>query len=281
MQSAGGYDCFLFSGYNYGILWKRGERMFGILQKLLADRTDGVPFRCFDFSHICFIVFFVAAGVLLCLHLRNKSVRLRKKVTNTVISIAFGLYVAELFLMPFAYGVINIDKLPFHVCTAMCVMCFWSRHNVHLRKFRLQFAMLGFLSNLTYLVYPAGMMWLNIHPMSYRVVQTLIFHGVMMVYGLLVLVYESKEFAWKRIYKDLIVVVSMTAWARLGNALYNSGEKLYNWFFVVQDPFGLFPENIAPYIMPFLNILLFFGVELAVYGIISKALQRRSQPATV
>ena len=255
--------------------------MFGILQKLLADRTDGVPFRCFDFSHICFIVFFVAAAVLLCLYLKDKSVKTRKKVTNTVIGIAFGLYVAELFLMPFAYGVINIDKLPFHVCTAMCVMCFWSRHNVHLRKFRLQFAMLGFLSNLTYLVYPAGMMWLNIHPMSYRVVQTLIFHGVMMVYGLLVLVYESKEFAWKRIYKDLIVVVSMTAWARLGNALYNSGEKLYNWFFVVQDPFGLFPENIAPYIMPFLNILLFFAVELAVYGIISKALGKRNQPVSV
>ena len=245
--------------------------MHDILQKLLADQTGGVVFKCFDLWHSCFIVFFVVTAILLCLYLKNKSREKQKKIIDTVIGIALGLYIADFFLMPFAYNAINIDKLPFHVCTMMCVMCFWSRHNAFLGKFRLQFAMLGFLSNLTYLLYPAGMMWLNIHPLSYRVVQTLVFHGVMMNYGLLVLVYESKEFAWKKIYKDFAVVASMTAWARLGNALYNSNEKMYNWFFVIQDPFGLFPENIAPYIMPFFNIALFFAVELVVYWAFSKA----------
>lgn len=244
--------------------------MYNILQKLLADKTDGVAFKCFDLWHICFIVFFVAAAVFLSLYLKNKSDEQRRKTANITVGIAFGLYVAELFLMPFAYGVIHIDKLPFHVCTTMCVMCFWSRHNAFLSKFRLQFAMLGFLSNLVYLFYPAGMMWLNIHPMSYRVVQTLIFHGVMMIYGLLVLVYESQEFTWKKIYKDFGVVVAMTGWARLGNALYNNSEITYNWFFVIQDPFNAFPATIAPYIMPFLNIAIFFAVELVVYLIFSK-----------
>ncbi len=244
--------------------------MYGILRNLLADKTGGLIFKCFDIWHICFIVFFLAFAVLLCLHLKNKSEETRRKITNAVIGVALGLYIADFFLMPFAYGVINIDKLPFHVCTTTCVMCFWSRYNAFLGRFRLQFAMLGFLSNLTYLIYPAGMMWLNIHPMSYRVVQTLLFHGVMMVYGALVLVYERQAFAWKKIYKDFGVVVAMTVWARLGNALYNSSEKVYNWFFVVQDPFNAFPENIAPYIMPFLNTAIFFGVAVAVYWILSK-----------
>ena len=249
--------------------------MYNILRKLLEDKTGGAVFKCFDIWHICFIVFFVAVAVLLCLYMKNQSREEQKKITDIVVGIAFGLYVADFFFMPFAYRAIGIDKLPFHVCTAMCVMCFWSRYNAFWRKFRLQFAMLGFLSNLTYLLYPAGMMWLNIHPMSYRVVQTLVFHGVMMVYGLLVLVYESQEFTWKRIYKDFGVVVSMTVWARLGNALYNSREKMYNWFFVVQDPFNMFPEDIAPYIMPFLNIAIFFAVELAVYLFFSKVIVQK------
>lgn len=252
--------------------------MYNILHKLLADQTGGIVFKCFDLLHICFIGFFVAAAVLLCLYVKNKGSQVQKKAADSVVAVALGIYILDFFLMPFAYRAINIDKLPFHVCTTMCVMCFWSRHSAFLGKFRLQFAMLGFLSNLTYLVYPAGMMWLNIHPLSYRVVQTLIFHGVMMVYGLLVLVYESQEFTWKKIYKDLAVIAAMTGWARLGNALYNNPEKNYNWFFVVQDPFNMFPERIAPYIMPFLNIAIFFAVETLVYLILSKA-HTRHKPA--
>lgn len=253
--------------------------MYRVLQKLLADRTGGTIFNCFDIWHLCFIAFFVISAVLLCLHLKEKSEQQRRKTIDLVIAVAFGVYMADFFLMPFAYGVINIDKLPFHICTTMCVMCFFSRHNAFLSRFRLQFAMLGFLSNLTYLIYPAGMMWLKIHPLSYRVVQTLIFHGVMMNYGLLVLVYERQEFSWKKIYKDFGVATAMTTWAWLGNTLYDNSEKAYNWFFVSQDPFNAFPAKAAPYIMPFLNTALFFSVGLVVYWVISKiakskALQR-------
>ncbi len=245
--------------------------MYNILHKALEDKTGGIVFRCFDLYHCCFILLFVAMAVLLCLYLKNKGREKQKKVINTVVGVAFGLYVADFFLMPFAYEAINIDKLPFHICTTMCVMCFWSRYSKFLGKFRLQFATLGFLSNLTYLIYPAGMMWMDIHPLSYRVVQTLIFHGVMMIYGLLVLVYESQEFSWKKIYKDISVVSLMTLWALFGNTLYNNSGKMYNWFFVVQDPFNMFPANIAPYIMPFINTAIFFVAELLVYWLLSKA----------
>ena len=253
--------------------------MYVILRKLLADKTGGVAFKCFGLFHICVIVAFVAISVLLCLYLKNKSPETRRKFADITVGIAFGVYVADFFLMPFAYQAIQIEKLPFHICTTMCVLCFCSRHNAFLGKFRLQFAMFGFLSNLTYLMYPAAMMWMKLHPMSYRVVQTLVFHGVMMIYGLIVLVYESREFSWKKIYKDFGVIVFMTCWARLGNALYNHGEKEYNWFYVLQDPFGMFPKKIAPYISPFLNIAIFFSVALAVYWILSRAfaLKKRGQ----
>jgi len=255
--------------------------MYDIIHNLLKDQTEGIDFKFMDIWHICFIAFFLGVAALLCVYLKNKGEKTQEKVANIAVGTAFGLYVAELFLMPFAYGEIFIEKLPFHVCTAMCVACFFSRRVTFFKKYRLQFAMLGFLSNLTYLIYPGKMLWLNIHPLSYRVVQTLIFHGTMMIYGVLVLVYESKEFSWKRIYKDFGVVVAMAAWARLGNALYNHGETMYNWFFVVEDPFSAFPKDQSPYIMPFLNIAIFFSVGLLVYWIIDMAKQRMKKPAAV
>ena len=186
----------------------------------------------------------------------------------------FGLYILDFFLMPLAYGEIDIEKLPFHACTAMCVMCFFSRHHSFFKRFRLQFAMLGFLSNTVYLIYPAGVMWHAVHPLSYRVIQTLLFHGMMMVYGALVLVLESREFSWKNCRKDLVVILAMTAWAWLGNMLYNSEARVYNWFFVVRDPFYLLPESVAPYVMPLMNITVFFLAELLLYAVFSKSAMR-------
>lgn len=246
--------------------------MFDILTGLLSDIKGSITFRCFDSWHIGFILFFVALGVFHCLYLKRRDDRQRDKAIGTFINIAFGLYVLDFFLMPFAYGEIDIEKLPFHVCTAMCVMCFMSRHNAFCGKFKVQFAMLGFLSNLIYLLYPAGVMWHQVHPASYRVIQTLSFHGIMMVYGLLVLVYEREKAEWK---KDLSIVASMTLWALLGNTLYNSDARVYNWFFVVRDPFNMLPANIAPVVMPFLNTAVFFGVEMLIYFLFNQFTKKR------
>ena len=108
-------------------------------------------------------------------------------------------------------------------------------------------------------------MWYNVHPLSYRAAQTLIFHGIMVVYGFLVLCFEKEGFAWRKCHRDLVLIVAMTAWAWVGNTVYNSQSKVYNWFFLVQDPFSMFPRDIAPMIMPILNIVLFFAAVMLVY----------------
>lgn len=244
--------------------------MYHFLRQLLSDKKGGEIFTCFGAWHICFIFLFLAIAILSGIYLRHKSADRRKKLIDLFIYAAFGLYVADFFLMPFAYGEIDIEKLPFHVCTSMCVACFLSRRSKRFGKYKLQLAALGFLSNFVYLVYPAGVMWHAVHPLSYRVIQTLSFHGIMMVYGALVLVYERETFAWKKCYRDLGVTAAMTLWALVGNLLYNSDARVYNWFFVVQDPFNLLPQSIAPYIMPLLNICVFFAAELLVYFVFSR-----------
>ena len=249
--------------------------MYEILNNLLSDKKGGEIFRCFGVWHFVYIALAAVAFTLIFLSLKSKDKDAKDKVMLTLINISFGLYILDFFLMPFAYGEIDIEKLPFHICTAMCVACFLSNHIERLKPLRVHFALLGFISNLVYLIYPAGVMWHATHPLSYRVVQTLIFHGIMSVYGLLTLVFDGKELSFKTCYRDLAVISGMTVWALVGNLLYNgeAGEysHFFNWFFVIRDPFYILPADIAPFIMPFVNIGLFFGVEMLVYLIVNKS----------
>ena len=257
--------------------------MYSFLHKLLADRKGGEIFRLFGAWHIFYVLLTAAAVAAVLIAWRRRNGERRERITRSFVDLAFGLYVLDWFLMPLAYGSIDIEKLPFHACTAMCAVCFLSYRVKPLSKYRSSFALLGLISNLVYLVYPAGVMWHAVHPLSYRVVQTLLFHSAMSVYGILYLVSEHRKTEVRRCYRDLAVVVGMTAWALVGNYAFNGESEGYshffNWFFVVRDPFYLLPENVAPFVMPFLNILLFFGVELLIHlAILLLRRIRKSEP---
>lgn len=244
--------------------------MYEVLHGLLMDQKGGTTFTCFGIWHVLYMVLIFGIIILTVLALKGKNRKIRQCGINIAIGCAFGLYIADFFLMPFAYGEIDLEKLPFHMCTAMCILCFLSRHSRFFGRFKTQFALLGLISNLIYVVYPAGIGWYQIHPLSYRAVQTLLFHGAMTAYGVFTLSLDDIRLEWKHCFKELFVIVAMTAWAMLGNALYNGtvGEYShhFNWFFVTQDPFYLLPGDIAPYIMPIVMILVFFVADLLVYG---------------
>ncbi len=225
----------------------------------------------------------MAALVCSILLLKGKDQSAKEKAIKLFSGIAFGLYMSDFFLMPFAFGEIYVEKLPFHGCTAMCVMCFASNYSKVLRKYRRHFALLGLICNLMYLVYPAGVMWYEIAPYSYRAIQTLLFHTAMVVYGVLALTFDEEGMNIRRCYRDVAILGGMTVWALIGNTLYTGsvGEysENFNWFFLKQDPFYALPAHIAPYISPFLNIAAFFAVEMVIYLIfmwIDKAKQAKT-----
>ncbi len=256
--------------------------MYAFLHDLLSDKKGGEIFRCFSPWHFGYILIAVAMILVAFFTVRKKSASARMKTAGAFSDIAFGLYMADFFLMPFAYEMIDIEKLPFHVCTAMCVMCFLSRYVKALEPYRIHFTLLGFISNLVYLIYPAGVMWHAVHPLCYRVVQTLLFHGVMTAYGFLTLAFDEKGLSFKTCCRDLIVLAAMTLWAILGNILYRGAAGSYdhdfNWFFVEADPFGMMDTRVAPLVMPFVNIAVFFAVEMVVY-LIYYLCKKKFQPA--
>ena len=197
--------------------------VYAQLNKLLSDQKGGEIFTCYCFAHWCYIAFIVITIALFLYLTRNKDRDYRRKKISIFANIGFGLYMADFFLMPFAYGYIDVDKLPFHACTSMAIMCFLGEHAGFFKKYRIHFALLAFLSNFAYICYPSGVMSYEIHPLSYRAVQTLLFHSVITVYAFLTFVNDAEEFKYKTWYRNLVVLGSLTVWALIGNTLY-SGE---------------------------------------------------------
>lgn len=235
--------------------------MYDFLKNIFEDKKDGYIFQCFDIWHISFLLLMLISIGIICFVVKDKSDLVKKKLLDYTVGIAFGLYMADLFLMPFAYGEIEIEKLPFHACTLTCLLCFLSRNNNLLSKFKKSFAIIGFISNLCFAVYPAGITWAQVHPLSYRAVQTLIFHGIMVAYTFFAFVFDKDiVFDWKKIIKqDFVVLVLMIIWALIGSYSYSGYfagyEHWYNWFFVRTDPFGIIPPIFAPFVTLFAFLL--------------------------
>ena len=243
--------------------------MYELLHEILKDQKTDVVFKCFGIYHIIYMILTFIAIAFMVFILKNKAKDTKQKVITTLINIAFGLYILDFFLMPIAYKEIDIEKLPFHICTLSCVMCFLTRHTKRFSKFAHQFAVLGLIGNLIYVIYPAGVGWYMIHPLSYRVIQTLLFHAVMTSYGVVTLCFDEVSLEYKKSYKELIIIVIMTLWAILGNFIYNGKiegyNHFFNWFFVIQDPFYILPSEISKFIMPIVMIIVIYFAVMIVY----------------
>ena len=207
--------------------------MINILRSLLNDHvTEGImKFRLFRGWHFLYLVVILGLIITFALVLRKKSEKTKKLAIAISINSAFGLYMLDFFLMPFAYGYIGIDKLPFHICTLSSLLCFSSRHNKFLSKFKTQFVMLGLIGNLIYLHYPGVLGWYGVHAFSYRAVQTLLFHGFMAAQGIFSLVFGDIKLEWKYCYKEAIAIALLILWSLFGNILYSdvNSEFLSNF----------------------------------------------------
>ena len=256
--------------------------MYDFMKELLKDKRDGYIFKCFDIYHIVFLVILVSTIVILLSLFKNKSDSAKNKLINCSVGTAFGIYLAGFFLMPFAYGEISIEKLPFHACTLTCLLCFLSRYNKFLGKFKKSFTIIGFISNFVYAVYPAGITWWQVHPLSYRSVETLLFHGAMVAYAVFAISFDKDiVFDWKKLFKhDFVILVLMIIWALFGSysytGNYNGNIQYYNWFFVKTDPFEILP----PYVAPFATLFAFLLADIVIHFIyfeIKKCLKSTAQ----
>ena len=256
--------------------------MFELINYILKDRsTETFSFKPFSLCHILYLLTIIGVIVALLFAFRKKSQEFKLKTVDVVVDIALGLYILDFFCMPLSQGEINIDKLPFHLCTLMSIMCFLSRHTKLFSKFKNTFTILGLVGALMYICYPAGVCNSSgdyFDGYTYRIIQTVLYHGVMVAQGVFAIAYGDIDLKWSGLKLDIIVVLGMIVWAMLGNSIYSATIQeacncvegctemitVYdvgpNWFFVENDALYIIPNDKDDVIAPIMMIVGITGM---------------------
>lgn len=238
----------------------------------MSHFNTGIKITAFSIPHFVYM-FLIFGGIFLCWWLTRKSAEATKeKVLQILAYSLITSYVSDFFFHDFVYGGMNIDKLPFHVCTVLCPLVCVAQFNRNGHKIAEPVAVLATVAPLMYLCYPASIG--SGEPWCYQAVQTMFYHGVLFAWGVLNLSYFKVTLRWSHFWKSAVLLVGITLWAKLGNTLYDG----YNWFFLNEDAFyiGLVGNGIIPaWSLMIINPIVFTAAMALVYLIVCP-LQKRA-----
>lgn len=223
----------------------------------------GIQITPFSVAHIVYLLLIFGGIVVAYRVLRGMDSARQEKALRFLAYALVISYLSDFFVHEFVYGGLNMDKLPFHICTALCplVAIAQFRHNGH--KLREPVAVMGTMASLAYLMLPISVG--DGEPWCYQALQTMFFHGVLLSWGLLNVLLGVVQPRFQKIWKCGVLLVSITLWAKLGNVLME-----HNWFFLEEDAFyiGLVEMGAIPrWSLMIINPIACFLMALAFYGV--------------
>lgn len=240
----------------------------------MSHFDTGISITAFSIPH--FVYLFLIFGGIWLTWLRNRK-QSEDKTEAVLRFLAYGLilsYLSDFFVHDFVYGGMNMDKLPFHICTVLCPLVGIAQFNRKGHKISEPVAVLAVLAPLMYLGYPASIG--DGEPWCYQAVQTMFYHGVLLAWGVLNLAFGKVRLQLRHCWKCAVALVGITLWAKLGNVLLE-----HNWFFLNEDAFyiGLVEGGVIPrWSLMIINPVVFFLAVLLVYAV-ACPLQNRSRKA--
>lgn len=248
----------------------------------LFQNEGGPEITLFSIWHIMYLVVIIGTTIGLAFILKNKSQK-AKDITLKILAIStIAVYIADFFIMPLARssGDVDIDKLPFHICTFIGVMIPFAQFNSKLSKnnsFKEVVSCLALVASLMYMTYPGSALG-DIGTFSYKVVQTFLFHGLVFAWGLLSLTTGFSKLSFKNIWKQAIGILVIMVWATFGNYAYAD----YNWFFLKSSAFGFIPDSLAPLsvlVGIFAMCAIIYSIDLAVKKVAAKIASKKTDKA--
>lgn len=237
------------------------EFCFKLFSKSWFD--TGLEVTAFSISHIAYLVLIfggIIAGYFL---LRGKPEASKVKALRVLAYCVTISYLADFFFHDFVYGGMEIDKLPFHICTVLCPLMAIAQFNRNGKKIVEPVVILSILAPMMYICYPASIG--SGEPWCYKAAQTMFYHGTLMAWGILSIALGQVKPKFRNCWKVAVLLVCITVWAKLGNEMLGN-----NWFFLQEDAFyiGLVEMGIIPqWSLMIINPIVFFLAALAVYGV--------------
>lgn len=234
------------------------------LINLFDDNAFGLEIGLFSIWHFVYIILIVGLTFLGAYLLKNKAKKTKTTVLNVLSLIVIILYVADFFFQPLytSDNEMMIEKLPFHICTFMGIMAVFAQFNKKFQKIKEPIVVLSIVATLMYITYPGSALG-GVSPLSYRVIETFLFHGTLFAWGVLNLTTGTVALNFKNIWQEFAGLIIIALWANLGNNIYSSVEHHYDWFFMTGSTFPFIPSAI----MPFVVVLSVFTMVVIIYSI--------------
>lgn len=265
--------------------------MNNFLRKILGwTGKGGIEIDAFSVWHFLYIFLIAGAITGAGFALKGKSEETKKKVLNILSVVVLCWYITNFFLQPFVQGdnQLNIDKLPFHICTLMSIVAVFAQFS---RKewFKETSVIMAMSGAIMYLVYPGSALG-GIAPWCFKVIETMLYHGLLFSWGILSLTTGQVKLHYKNMWMPLVGIVCVAVWATIGNLCYNVSyisdgvNHHYDWFFLT----GSLVDYIIPvWAMPSLVITAVYGVASCFYlinficQVINRKIADRKQQADI
>ena len=231
-------------------------------EKIFGTTSGSVEITLFSIWHILWIVLILGLALIAYFLLRNKSERTKTITLNVLAYLVIGSYILDFFIMPFSQGKIDIDKLPFHICTLTGIFVPFVQFNKKFAPIKSVVCCFAIVSALMYITYPGSALG-GITPWCYKVVQTFVYHGLVFAWGFLSVSLKAVTFQFKEIWKEAVGLVILIIWAFFGNYAYlgiPEGHH-YDWFFITGSTFPFVPS----WLMPFVVFTAVYGMCVIIY----------------
>lgn len=233
--------------------------------KLFASShfDTGITITPFSAAHIVYLILIFGGIVVAWFLLRNRDEGTKERAMRFLAYALVLSYLSDFFVHEFVYGEMNMDKLPFHICTVLCPLAAIAQFNRKGSRILEPVVMLSVLAPMMYICYPASIG--DGEPWCYQAVQTMFYHGVLMAWGILNIALGIVKPYIRKAPKSAVLLVAITLWAKLGCILME-----HNWFFLEEDAFyiGLVESGVIPkWSLMVINPVVFFLAVLALYGV--------------
>ena len=232
---------------------------------LFETREEPFDVTLYSVWHILYVVIIFAAIIGMAFYLRKKDASIKERVLNFIAYSLVVVYIGDFFIQPlFREGAMNVDKLPFHICTLLCPVIAFTQFNKRFACIKEPVAFLSVISPLMYIVYPGSALGTE-SPFCYEIIQTFVYHGVLLAYGVLLMTTKTVMPNIKNSYKSLIGIGTTIIWAAFGNVVYSEEGwgKGFDWFFITGKTFPFIPQIL----MPFVVAACTYGMVIAIYVI--------------
>ena len=167
----------------------------------------------FSFFHIFYTGTIIILTILLGLYLSKKDEKTQNRALSIIAFATAFLYISDFFVQPLMHGdasvagEMNIDKLPFHICTLLCPVLNFVQFNKTFEKLinaiREPVAVLAIVGPIMYLTYPNGAVG-DISPICYKILQTFIYHGLVFAWGFNMIATKKVVLSIKRSWHALV-----------------------------------------------------------------------------